>query len=131
MHFLTEKDTEIIHKDQIGRYGGGGNTVRSPSLLQSAVAQPKHSFGKTDVYPTIYDKAAAYLFYLCSNHPFIDGNKRTALVSALTFLSLNDHCIDFDPESLELLVIKVARGNSSVKEIAQFFKKCLRSTLLT
>ena len=62
------------------------------------------------LHKTLHEKASAYLFHLCQNHPFIDGNKRVALVSALMFLSMNDCSIDYNERALEQLVRGVAEG---------------------
>ena len=81
LYFLSLEDVLEIHADQIMRYGGSSG-VRDQNLLLSAIAQPYSSFEGQYLHRTIYDKAAAYLFYICQNHPFIDGNKRAATVSA-------------------------------------------------
>jgi death-on-curing protein len=68
---------------------GGLNGVRDESLLASAVLTPQSSFGGKSPYADIVEVAAAYLFYICNNHPFLDGNKRTAMMAAIVFLRLN------------------------------------------
>jgi death on curing protein len=94
IYFLTIEEILEIHADQIIRYGGK-NGVRDHNLLLSAIAQPLSTFDGQYLHKTIYDKAAAYLFHISQNHPFIDGNKRVALVSALMFLAMNDYSIDY------------------------------------
>ena len=74
-----------IHNESIRRFGGTPE-LRSRDLLESAVAAPQAAFGGESVFTDLIEVASAYLFYLCSNHPFVDGNKRTALVP---FLRLN------------------------------------------
>jgi death-on-curing protein len=71
------------------------------------------TFGGQELHPSVFDKAAAYLFHICSNHPFVDGNKRTALASALVFLELNNITIEDPEDSLYDIVIRIATGNSS------------------
>lgn len=93
--FLTLGDILEIHKDQIQRYGGSYG-IRDEHLLLSSIAQPYATFGSKFLHKTVHDKASAYLFHICQSHPFIDGNKRTSLTSALTFLFINGYSIEYD-----------------------------------
>ncbi|MEM9481384.1 MAG: type II toxin-antitoxin system death-on-curing family toxin [Verrucomicrobiota bacterium] len=77
-----------IHTEVLKAHGGGEG-IRSQELLESAVAAPQASFGGSPVITDGIEVAAAYLFYLCRNHPFVDGNKRVALASCLVFLQEN------------------------------------------
>lgn len=88
IEFLTLAEVTEIHTDQIEHYGGTGGT-RDINLLSSAVAMPYASFSGDFLHRDIYEMAAAYAFHICQNHPFIDGNKRTALATALVFLDIN------------------------------------------
>jgi death on curing protein len=120
--FLSVSEVLLIHEDQIRRYGGGSG-LRDVTLLESAVAQPAATFEGQDLHPDLIDKAAAYAFHLCSDHPFIDGNKRVALAAALVFLELNGVALG-DPESvLYSLMIEVASGRSGKREIAEVFRR--------
>jgi len=74
------------------------------------------------LHKSLHDKAAAYLFHICQNHPFIDGNKRVALVSMLVFLDLNGESIDYDEESLEDLTLSVAKGKIKKEGIVTFLE---------
>lgn len=94
--FLTLAEVIEIHADQILNYGGGDG-LRDIELLSSAVAMPYVSFSKQFLHIDVFEMAAAYAFHISQNHPFIDGNKRTALASALVFLELNGMNI-VDPE---------------------------------
>ena len=85
--------------------------IRNPALLQSAVAQPRATFGGEYLHPTLYLMAAAYLYHIAGNHAFEDGNKRTGLDAALTFLSLNGISIDWGTDELYDLTMAVARTN--------------------
>ena len=76
----------------------------------------------TDLYPTVYDKASAYLFHIVQNHPFNDANKRTGFGAAYLFLKANNISILFDDKSIETLVIEVAKGKKSKEEISHFFE---------
>lgn len=108
--FLSLADVVRIHVDQIERYGGRAG-IRDPGLLQSALAMPRASFGGEWLHRDLHEMAAAYAFYLCQNHPFVDGNKRTALACALVFLELNGISIE-DPEArLYEAMMDVASGS--------------------
>jgi death-on-curing protein len=85
---LTVEIVREIHAEAITRFGGSDG-VRETALLESAVAAPQASFGGKSPYADLVELAAAYLYYLCKNHPFIDGNKRTALGACIVFLRLN------------------------------------------
>src|SRR4030065_1215425 len=86
--FLTLVEVVEIHSDQIQHYGGSEG-IRDMNLLSSAVAMPYASFSGMFLHSDLHEMAAAYAFHICQNHPFVDGNKRTALASALLFLALN------------------------------------------
>lgn len=120
LYFLTLEDVLEIHSDQIKRYGGKEG-IRSQHLLLSALAQPSSMFEGKYLHHSLYEKAAAYLFHICQNHPFIDGNKRVALVSTLIFLDLNHHSISYREEQLEDLVLSVAKGKIKKEQIVSFF----------
>ncbi len=115
--FLSVDDVLGLHQRQIERYGGKIG-VRDLGLLQSAVAAPQASFGGAWLQPTLPEMAAAYLFHLSQNHPFIDGNKRTAAVSMLVFLRLNDLTPTFTEDELFSLTMLVAAGSLTQAEAA-------------
>jgi death-on-curing protein len=96
-----------IHREAIIRFGGMDG-VRDQTLLESAVAAPQASFGGRSPYSDLADVAAAYLFYLCRNHPFIDGNKRAALGACIVFLRLNGIEPKADGPEWEELTLSVA-----------------------
>ncbi len=91
--FLQIQDVLLLHGDQVDRYGGE-HGVRDLALLESAVAQPQATFGGEFLHKDLFEMAAAYLFHIVQNHPLVDGNKRTGLVTALTFLDFNGVQID-------------------------------------
>ncbi len=124
IYFLTLEDVLEIHSDQINQYGGKSG-VRDQNLLLSAIAQPGSTFDGQYLHKTFHEKAAAYLFHICQNHPFIDGNKRVALVSALMFLALNNLPIDYVEDVLEELTRAVAEGRAKKKEIGTFLAEGL------
>lgn len=123
--FLSLEDLLLLHGDQIGLYGGD-HGVRDLGLLESALAQPQASFSGQHLHGDLFEMAAAYLFHIVQNHPFLDGNKRTGVVAALVFLDLNGVEIDAPPGSLYDLTIAVATGQTGKADIAAFFHKHAR-----
>jgi len=115
--FLTLAEAIEIHADQITRYGGQTG-VRDLGLLQSAIAQPKASFGGAWLHADRFEMAATYAYHICQNHPFFDGNKRAALAAALVFLELNGVSLS-DPKSrLHRTMLQVAKGALTKSELA-------------
>ena len=120
--FLTLEDVYQIHEIQLVRFGGGAG-LRDVRLLESAIAQPQNSFGGEFLHPTIFDMAAAYLYHIAQNHPFIDGNKRTGLACALVFLELNGVSIEQGTEDLYNLTIGVASSSIKKGQIADELRR--------
>lgn len=120
--FLTLAEALAIHQDQMERYGGTGG-VRDLGLLQSAIAAPQARFGGKFLHRDLFDMAAAYLFHVARNHPFVDGNKRTAAVAAAVFLHLNGIVLTASEESFEEQVRQAAQGKTGKEEIALFFRQ--------
>lgn len=123
--FLSLEEVLALHADQIARYGGISG-LRDPGLLSSALALPQATFGGKYLHTTPHEMAAAYLFHLSRDHPFLDGNKRIGLAAALAFLGLNDLVLEVDDDTLTELVMGVAQGLRSKAEIAVFFQKYCR-----
>jgi death-on-curing protein len=119
--FLTLDEIIAIHRDQIERYGGSLG-VRDWGLLKSAIAMPAASFGGQYLHSDVFEMAAAYLFHLVQNHPFIDGNKRVGAVAADVFLALNDVQLTAAEDDYAELVLSVARGETSKSSAAEFFR---------
>ncbi|MEX2288288.1 MAG: type II toxin-antitoxin system death-on-curing family toxin [Planctomycetaceae bacterium] len=119
--FLTLAEVMAIHRDQIRRYGGASG-VRDDGLLQSAVAVPRATFGGHYLHSDLYEMAAAYLYHLVSNHPFVDGNKRVGAVAADVFLALNNVRLVATQESYFEFVISVASGKAGKSAVAEFFR---------
>jgi death-on-curing protein len=105
--FLSLDEILEIHQQQIERYGGSAG-LRDAGLLESAVATPQATFGSEFMHTSIPAMAAAYLFHLCQNHAFIDGNKRVGANAAITFLLMNNWEPTFSEEELADLVLSVA-----------------------
>lgn len=122
--FLEPTDVIYIHTNQIEEYGGEAG-IRDLNLLLSAISQPKQSFGDQYLHENLFSMAAAYLFHICKNHPFIDGNKRTALASALVFLEINGISIKHSTKLYDL-TIKTASENITKAEIETKLQKLAR-----
>ena len=119
--FLTLAEVIDIHSNQIELYGGQ-NGVRDFGLLHSALAQPEASFAGKWLHEDIFLMAAAYAFHICQNHPFFDGNKRTALASALVFLELNGISLDDPKGELLGVMLAMAKGALNKQQFAQILK---------
>jgi death on curing protein len=118
--FLSVEDVMRVHRDQISRYGGTYG-VRSPDLLRSAVAVVAATFDEQFLHAELSEMAAAYLFHIVANHPFVDGNKRTGLASALIFLEINGVELDATEDDLVNLVMAVASRQSEKADVVAFF----------
>lgn len=121
---LTVEIVREIHAEAIAQFGGSVG-VRDLALLESAVAAPQASIGGQSPYSDLAEVAAAYLFYLCRNHPFIDGNKRTALGACLVFLRLNGLEPESDGPEWEKLTMAVAASASDRDEVTVKLRKLL------
>ena len=119
--FLTVQDVLEIHSDLILAYGGA-QEIRDQNALESAVAQVEATFQGEFLHSDIFEMAAAYIFHLSGNHPFIDGNKRVALASGLVFLELNGITVTDQKGSLYPFMMQVASGKKSKSEIATFLR---------
>lgn len=119
--FLDLEQVIRLHASMIERYGGADG-LRDIGLLESAVAMPQMAFGGKHLHTDIFEMAAAYLYHLVQNHPFLDGNKRAGAAAAIVFLAMNDIEIEADEDGLVDLTLSVARGESGKAEIASFFR---------
>lgn len=109
-----------IHDEQVAEHGGQPG-IRDPGLRESALARPANSaaYGEADLAAM----AAAYAYGIARNHPFLDGNKRTALVVAETFLALNDRELTADDAECVLTFLKLAAGEVQEAELAAWFRR--------
>lgn len=119
IRFLGLDEVLSLHRDQVARYGGAEG-VRDLGLLESAVAVPEASFGGSYLHATLPEMAAAYLFHLAQNHPFVDGNQRLAAAALFMFLYLNDLLLECTEDELVELTLGVARGSTTKAEVAVF-----------
>ena len=122
MNYLTPEQALFIHYRMI-EGTGGSHGIRDVTLLQSALARPLATFDKNNLYPDIFSKAAALMHSIIKNHPFVDGNKRTAVTTASLFLLKNGYYLSASNKELERFTLKVAAKDIELQEIAKWFKK--------
>ena len=124
--FLSIEDVIEIHADQIQRYGGSLG-IRDVELLHSALGMPEAGFGDQYLHAGLFEMAAAYLYHIVQNHPFIDGNKRAGAMAAFVFLKLNGFTLESDESVFETLVLQAAQGQVGKAAIADFFRENTKS----
>jgi death on curing protein len=117
LHLNVEIVNEI-HEEAIAQFGGI-NGIRDQALLESAIAATQASFGGVSPFTDAIDVAGAYLYYLCSNHPYLDGNKRVGLGACLVFLQLNGFTPAPDGDAWETLTLAVAAGVLAREEVTE------------
>jgi death-on-curing protein len=126
MRYLTLLEVLEAH-ERIQQQSGGEPGVLNLGALESALAQPRMTFGGQDLHSTIAAKVAALGFSLIQNHPFVDGNKRTAHAAMETFLVLNGYQIEATVEEQEDMILKVAAGKSSREVFTEWLHRHLHS----
>ena len=112
MRLLSVAQVLYLHRKIIAQ-SGGSHGVRDQGSLDSALAQPRMTFGGQDLYPTLVDKAAALGFSIINNHPFVDGNKRTGHAAMELMLLLNGHELEAGVDEQEAMILAVAAGSRS------------------
>ena len=122
--WLLEEAVRAIHERQISEHGGSAG-LRDEGLLQSALARPQHLMAYSDPPPDLAALAASYAFGIARNHPFIDGNKRTALVVARTFLLLNGTNLEASQEEKYMTFLRLAEGSVTEEELAVWIRRSL------
>ena len=118
---FTLKQVLAVHERAIQKYGGSSG-IRDTGMLQSAIYRPFATFDGQDLYPDIYLKAGALIQSIVKNHPFIDGNKRTAFITTYNFLALNGIKITTGKREIVKFMVSVANKNLSVDEISSWLK---------
>ncbi len=119
--FLSFEDILKIHARMIAEFGGAEG-IADRGMLESAVAMPTAALAGEFLHKSLPAMAAAYLFHICKNHPFLDGNKRTAVVAAEIFLNINGVQLEASNEELKRLCLGVAAGDISKEEAVAFFE---------
>jgi len=118
---LSVEEVLEVHREQIRRHGGSDG-VRDVGLLESAVGAATATFGGEFLHEDLFQMAAAYLFHIVKNHPFIDGNKRAGTAAALVFLDLNGVEIRKDEPAFSDLVVSVAQNKADKPQIAEYLR---------
>jgi death on curing protein len=124
--FLTEQAVLLIHEDELAEFGGAQG-VRDPGLLASAVAQPRATLGGEFLHHDLHEMAAAYLYHIVKDHPFVDGNKRTGLIAALAFLDLNGVDVAREEPTVYDLTVAVAEGRYDKNYVAEQLRRLFPS----
>ena len=119
--YITLEEVLAIHHDQVERYGGS-HGIRDINLLTSAIERPKSSFMGEDLYPTIFDKAAALMHSILLNHPFLDGNKRTSIGSATALLHFNGWDLKVKQKELVEAALAVESKKWNLEQISKWLK---------
>lgn len=125
--FLQLSEVLEIHNDQLTRYGGSQG-IGDLGLLESALGTPAATYREIFLHSDVYAMAAAYLFHIVQNHPFVDGNKRVGTVAALVFLALNGYECTASEEKLAQTVPSVANGEIDKTDLTTFFRCWTKAT---
>ncbi|MBI2028992.1 type II toxin-antitoxin system death-on-curing family toxin [Candidatus Gottesmanbacteria bacterium] len=120
-YYLTLEQILVIHQDQVNRFGGLTG-LKSLELLESTVYRPQSTFGGKELYPTLFDKAAALVHSLLLNHPFVEGNKRTAIVAMVIFLHINGIHILAKNDEIVTLALEIENRKMNIEKISKWLK---------
>ena len=121
MNYLTSEQILFIHYRVIEETGGG-HGIRDLPLMESAVSRPRATFDRDDLYPDLFTKAAALMHGIIKNHPFLDGNKRTAITAASIFLLRNGYALKTSNRALTQFTLKTASEKREISDIARWFE---------
>lgn len=122
IRYLTADEIEDLHEQIISRYGGVGGLL-SRALLESTCARPQAAILGRELYPTLEEKAAVLMHSIVTNHPFVDGNKRTAFLAMQEFLRLNGYEIVADTREVLELTLAIAEGKLDIPEIVDWLRR--------
>jgi len=120
--YLTEAELIAINEEMVALFGGL-HGVKDLNLLRLAIGRPQMSVGFQDAYKSIFDKAAAMFHSIINNHPFLDGNKRTSLFSAVLFLERNGWTLEFKRKEAVKFTLKAHNNDWTVELISGWFKQ--------
>ena len=119
MRRLSKRQILLLH-DQLLSQSGGSPGLRDDGLLESALNAPFQSFGDTDAYPSLPQKAARLCYGLVKNHPFVDGNKRIGAHAMLVFLAINGTELVYTQEELSSVILAVASGEKRYEDLLRW-----------
>jgi death-on-curing protein len=119
--WIQDLAVSAIHNRLLSQFGGSEG-VRDMGLLDSALARPKNRFAYAETEPALTELAAAYAYGICKNHPFVDGNKRTAMAVAITFLERNGAHVTATQEDAYLTFLSLAAGTLTEQDLADWFE---------
>lgn len=122
MRYLTVEEILLIHEYEIQRYGGLPG-LKDITLLESACHRPQTSYGGLELYKTPFEKGAALIHAIIANHPFADGNKRTAMVAGLTFLNLNNYILRLTKKEFMDIALDTATKKLTIPNLANLLEK--------
>jgi death-on-curing protein len=122
VEYLTTNEVLLLHA-RLVQLTGGSRGVRDTRLLESALARPQATFDGTELYADLWAKAAALLHSLARNHPFVDGNKRTALAATGVFLELNGYRLVSSNEEAVDLIRRVVAGQAVLEDVAVWLRE--------
>ncbi len=120
--FLSLDVVLAIHEDMVNQYGGS-HGIRDLGLIQSAIARPQAAFSGEELYATIIDKAAALFHSLLFNHAFVDGNKRTSIVTTARFLFVNGYSLEVTNEEFVAFPLQVENKHWDIEQIAAWLEE--------
>jgi death-on-curing protein len=118
--WISDKIVRVIHDCQIQQHGGSLG-IRDENLLSASLARPRHLFAYTQ--PSLFELAAAYGYGLAKNHPFIDGNKRTAFMVMYVFLGLNRYLLEVPDREVVQMMERLATDEETQEDLAQWLEK--------
>lgn len=127
MKYLTVKDVLLLHSLAINNFGGS-HGIRDMGLLESAVGRPQATYGGEELYPDIFLKGAALVHSLLLNHQFVDGNKRTAMFSVITFIELNNYKFIAEQKDVVDCAMWIENQKPEIEEIATWLQKHSKKT---
>ena len=121
IRYLTVNEVLVLYR-RIIKQSGGAMGIQNIGALESALAQPRQTFGGTELYPDLIEKAAALGFALIQGHPFVDGNKRVGHAATETFLILNGYEIEADVDEQEDVILQIASGQLSRAQFCEWLR---------
>lgn len=122
IQYLTPEQVLFLHSRLIAETGGG-HGIRDLGMLLSALGRPQATFDEKELYPDLFSKAAALMDSLVRNHPFVDGNKRTAITAAALFLRINGFQLVVENNEMVRFTLACAQSHLSLAEITDWFRK--------